>query len=49
MGLSYDADIANRTSPATHPSNLLHVSNDTGSGNIQVAGVQNGDPDFIRR
>jgi hypothetical protein len=31
------------------PLNLLRVSNDTTSRNIQVAGVENGDPDFIRR
>jgi hypothetical protein len=49
MGLSYNRGPANRTSDLLLTLNLLYMSNDTDLKTIQVAGVENGDPDFVRR
>jgi hypothetical protein len=50
MGLSYDGESANRTSDRSLiPLILFFLSNGWDLKNIQAAGVQNGDPDFVRR
>jgi len=50
MGLSYSRPSAKWTSDLLLiPLNLLYVSNGTDAKAIQVAGVKNGDPDFVRR
>jgi hypothetical protein len=50
MGLSYNGHRANRTSDLLLiPTYLLGMSNNKDLKTIQVAGVENGDPDFVRR